>query len=210
MTSQQEYWQSEKRAERYTRQLGLASRLVYAPFARKIVAHLSPADPSPTIVDLGCGPGFLGVELGRLRPHATIIGVDPSGEMLRIAQANASKVGLANYEARQGNAQEMPLVSDSIDLVVSQSSLHEWEDPHRGLVEICRVLRPGGRLILQDYNLSWLSAWKRKLIGSLHSLDMFKFGFHDVASMAREIGFEEIQGRGKGLQYFLQATKPRG
>jgi ubiquinone/menaquinone biosynthesis C-methylase UbiE len=209
MTSPQEHWQSEEQAQRYSRQLGLASRFVYAPFARKIMACLSSADPSPTIVDLGCGPGLLGVELAKLRPQARIIGVDPSDEMLRIAKANASKVGLTNYEAKQGNAEEIPLESDAIDLVVSQSSLHEWEDPHRGLVEIHRVLRPGGSLILKDYNLSWLAPWKRKLLRSFHSLDMFKFGFDDAASMAREAGFEEIEAGGNGLQYFLRATKRR-
>jgi len=96
------------------------------------------------------------------------------------------------------------------DLVISQSSFHEWEDPHRGLAEIYRVLRPGGSLILRDYNLAWLSAWKRKLLGLLHPLDMFEFDFDNVASMARETGFEQIQGQAKGLQYFLVATKPIG
>ena len=40
--------------------------------------------------------------------------------------------------------------------------------------------------------------------------DMFKFSFDDVASMAREVGFEQIQGKGRGLQYFLLAAKPIG
>ena len=136
--------------------------------------------------------------------------MDPSGEMLQIARGNASKAGVSNYEARQGTDEEIPLESGCVDLLVSQSSFHEWEDPHSGLAEIYRVPRPGGCLILKDYNLAWLSAWKRKLLGSLYSLDMFKFGFDEVASMARKTGFEQIQGRGKGMQHFLLATKRRG
>jgi len=210
MTSQQEQWEDKDRARKYAKQTGLTSKLVYAPFARQAVACLEPLVESPTVVDLGAGPGFLAVELGRLRPRARIVGVDPSSEMLQIAGQNASNAGLSNYEARQGTAEEIPLESGCVDLVVSQSSFHEWQDPQKGLAEIYRVLRPGGSLILKDYNLAWLSAWKRKLLGLLHSLDMFKFGFDEVASMARETGFEQIQGRGKGVQYFLLATKRRG
>jgi ubiquinone/menaquinone biosynthesis C-methylase UbiE len=207
MTTPQEHWQDEKRARRFARQSSLASRLVYAPFARKIVAYLSPSDPSPTIVDLGSGPGQLAIELSRLRPQATIVSVDPSSEMLQIARENAGKAALANYEARLGTAEEMPLESDSVDLVVSQSSFHEWEDQQEGLAEIYRVLRPGGSLILKDYNLAWLSSWKRKLLGRFHHLDMFRFGTEEVATLLREAGFDQIQSRGRGMQYFMHAQK---
>lgn len=208
MNGQQEQWQDKERAGKYAKQRGLVSKLVYARLARQVVACLEPSLGEQIFVDLGCGPGFLGIELGRLRPRARIIGVDPSGEMLQIARENAAMVGLLNYEGRQGRAEEMSLESGCADLVISQSSFHEWEDAHRGLAEINRVLRPGGSMILKDYNLAWLSAWKRKLLGLLHPLHMFKFGFDDVASMARDTGFERIQGNGKGLQFFLLATKP--
>jgi ubiquinone/menaquinone biosynthesis C-methylase UbiE len=210
MTAQQEHWQDEKQARKYARRSGLASRLVYAPFARKIVAYLSPSDPSPAIVDLGCGPGQLAIELGRLRPQARFVGVDSSSEMLQIATENAGKAGLSNYEARLGTAEEIPLEPGSVDLVVSQSSFHEWEDPPRGLAEIYRVLRPGGSLILKDYNLAWLSDWKRKLLGRLHHLDMFKFGADQVAALLSEAGFDQIQARGQGVQYFIHAKKTMG
>jgi len=210
MNEQQQQWQEKERVLKYSKRASLASRLVYAPLAKRVTAYLEPSIQAPTVVDLGCGPGFLGIEIGKLQPRARIIGVDPSNEMLQIARANAARAGLSNYEARQGTAEEIPLESGCGDLVISQSSFHEWEDPHRGLAEIYRVLRPGGSLILRDYNLAWLSAWKRKLLGLLHPLDMFEFDFDNVASMARETGFEQIQGQAKGLQYFLVATKPIG
>jgi len=208
--NEQQQWQDKERALKFTKQARLASRLVHAPLAKRVMAYLEPSIQAPTVVDLGCGPGFLGIEIGKLQPQARIIGMDPSNEMLQIARANAARAGLSNYEARQGTAEEMPLESGCGDLVISQSSFHEWEDPHRGLAEIYRVLGPGGSLILRDYNLAWLSAWKRKLLGLLHPLDMFEFDFDNVASMARETGFEQIQGQAKGLQYFLVAAKPIG
>lgn len=210
MNEQQEQWQGGERAQKYTRRRSLTSKLVYARLARQVVACLESSVGDQTFVDLGCGPGFLGIELGRLRPRARIFGVDPSAEMLQIARENAAMAGLLNYEDKQGRAEEMPMVSGCADLVISQSSFHEWEDPPRGLAEIYRVLRPGGSLILKDYDLAWLSGWKRKLLGKLHPLHMFQFSFDDVASMVRQAGFEQIQGKGKGLQYFLVAAKRGG
>lgn len=208
MNEQQKQWQDKERAGKYAKQRSLTSKLVYARFARQAVACLELSIEDPTIVDVGSGPGFLGIEIGKLQPRARLIGVDLSNEMLLIAEENAARAGLSNYKVRQGTAEEMPLESGCSDLVISQSSFHEWQDPHRGLLEIYRVLRPGGSLVLKDYNLAWLSTWKRKLLGLLHPLHMFKFSFDDVASMVTETGFERVQGQGKGLQYFLVATKP--
>ncbi len=208
MSGQSAQWQDRERAGKYAKQRSLTSRLADARLAKQVVACLEPSIGEQMFVDLGCGAGFLGIELGRLRPRARIIGVDPSNEMLQIARENACMAGLLDYDARQGRAEEIPLESGRADLVISQSSFHEWEEPQRGLAEIYRVLRPGGSLVLKDYNLVWLSGWKRKLLGLLHPLHMFKFSFDDVASMAREIGFEQIKGKGKTLQYFLLATKP--
>jgi len=210
MSEQQKQWQESERADKYAKQRSLTSKWAYARLAKQVVAYLEPSTEESTIVDLGCGPGFLGIELGKLQPQAQIVAVDSSAEMLLIARGNACTAGLANYEARQGRAEEIPLQPGGADLVISQSSLHEWEDPSQGLAEIYRVLRPGGSLILKDYNLAWLAGWKRKLLTSLHPLHMFKFSFDDVASMAREAGFEQIEGKGKTLHYFLVARKRIG
>ncbi|HNS52317.1 MAG TPA: class I SAM-dependent methyltransferase [Anaerolineae bacterium] len=209
MAEQSEQWKDGERAGQYARQRSLISKWVYARLAKQVLACLEPSLEAPTIVDLGCGPGFLGIDLGRLRPQARIVGVDPSGEMLAIARVNAAAAGILSYEATQGRAEELPLASGSASLVISQSSFHEWEDPRRGLEEICRVLVPGGSLIVTDYNIAWLSNWKRKVLGRLHPLHMFRFGFEDVAAMARSVGLEQIEGRGRGMQYFLFASKPK-
>jgi ubiquinone/menaquinone biosynthesis C-methylase UbiE len=209
MTEHAEPWQDGERAERYDRQTKIGARLIYAPFAKKIAQSMTTLEDGATIVDVGTGPGLLAIELHKLWPEAKIIGVDPSSEMLRIARENAGRAGMSDFEAKPGTAEEIPLPASSADLVISQSSFHEWEDQQRGLEEISRVLKPGGSLILKDYNRAWLSPWKQKLLGFFHHLHMFQFSFEQVAALLREAGFHEIRGQAKDLQWFLRAEKPQ-
>jgi len=133
--------------------------------------------------------------------------VDLSADMLKIARNDAAAAGLSNFETRLGRAEELPLESNSVNLVVSQSSFHEWDDPQKGLSEVCRILRPGGSLILKDYNWAWLSGWKRSLFQLFGHGEMFKFTFDDVTALLREAGLTEIKGDGRGVQWFVQALK---
>ena len=201
-------WNEKENAQRYARQTKIGSRIMYAPFARKIVQSLATLSKGATIVDLGTGPGLLAIELHKLCPQAKIIGVDPSDEMLSIARKNAAEARVPDFEAKLGTAEEIPLAPESADLVVSQSSFHEWEDPHKGLGEVSRILKPGGSLILKDYNGAWLSPWKRKLIGRFHHLDMFRYTFRQVADLLETAGFATIEGEDRGYQYLVRGVKP--
>jgi ubiquinone/menaquinone biosynthesis C-methylase UbiE len=207
MMEQEGHWNKEH-AESYSRSMRLVSRVFYSRFARAVVKSLPSTGQGLVVVDLGCGPGLLSIELCKLLPNASIIGVDPSTEMLEVAWRNADQAGVDNYDTRVGTAEHMPLESNSVDLVVTQSSLHEWDSVQRGFSEIIRVLRPGGGLMVKDFNRNWLSRWKRALVEPFHHLRMFRYSFDDVVAFLEKAGFRGFAGDASGLQFCVQATRP--
>ena len=202
-----ERWHNKGTVRRYSRWKMIGARLFPPSFPQEIVKAVGSLEQEATVVDLGAGPGLLAIELHKLWPHVSFICVDPSEEMLKIAERNAAAAGLLNFETRLGSAEAIPIDSDSVDVVVSQSSLHEWEDPEIGLSEIYRILKHGGRLVLEDYNGNWLSNWKQRILGRFHHLDMFKFVVEEIVGMLKEVGFVDVHGRERGLKFLVQAAK---
>lgn len=101
------------------------------------------------ILDIGPGPGYVGLELARQLHHTSLTGCEISPAMIRIAEKNAAEYGIpARYV--QGNCMKMPFADESFDTVISNGSLHEWESPICVFNEIYRVLRTGGRYCITD------------------------------------------------------------
>jgi SAM-dependent methyltransferase len=104
-----------------------------------------------TIVDLGCGPGDLAVEISRRLRDARIVGVDLSPSMLLWAGRHATTDGRLRFIV--GDAADLPFDDASVDLVVSTLSMHHWTEPADVFGEIARVLRPGGVALVYDLGL---------------------------------------------------------
>jgi len=98
------------------------------------------------ILDLGCGTGLLLRRLGDREPAVRAWGVDLSADMLRVATDRRPALRLAAADAHQ-----LPFQNDAFDAVVSSSSMHHWARPDEVLLEIARVLRPGGRVVITDW-----------------------------------------------------------
>lgn len=116
-------------------------------------------------VDLGCGPGYLVVEMARRAPELHVTGMDLSDEMLAEADDYARRHDMGQAVSfRKGDVQQIPFADGSVDLVVSTLSLHHWSDPVAVLDEVDRALRPGGSFLIFDLrrDLSapfWLLLW---------------------------------------------------
>jgi ubiquinone/menaquinone biosynthesis C-methylase UbiE len=133
----------------------------YPPVA-EIVRELVGEEEAPTVVDLGCGPAMLLPVLARALPGARLVGVDPSGAMLRLARRVLDEADGDGHALVGGRAEAIPVGDGSVDVVVSLKNLHEWEDAPRGMAEVARVLKPGGALLLRDSNKAY-PYWRLRL-----------------------------------------------
>jgi SAM-dependent methyltransferase len=96
------------------------------------------------VVDVGCGPGSITVGLAEVAARVT--GVDVDDAELAGARAYAANHGIDNVEFLEGNIYELPFPDASVDVCTLFSMLETVDDPHAGLVEVRRALKPGGLL----------------------------------------------------------------
>lgn len=107
-----------------------------------------------TILDLGCGGGFVAEELARR--GANVVGVDPSGPLLGVAKQHALSNGLS-IDYRVGTGEQIPAVDASFDVVVCVDVLEHVADLEKVLKEVRRVLKPGGLFLYDTINRTFFS-----------------------------------------------------
>ncbi len=96
------------------------------------------------VLDVACGTGVLAREAAaRVGPDGFVAGVDPNPGMLAVAAERTPAI-----EWRKGEAESLPYPDARFDAVVSQFGLMFFPDRVRALTEMCRTLKPGGRLAL--------------------------------------------------------------
>ena len=104
------------------------------------------------ILDLGSGPGFLACEIAEeVGENGRVFAVDISSEMNSISGTRAAAAGLSDrIEISEGDARALTFPDAAFDAAVSTQVIEYLADPDAALVELARVLRPGGRLVLID------------------------------------------------------------
>lgn len=103
-------------------------------------------------LEIGPGPGYLGLEWLLKTDKTILTGIDVSEQMIYIAGKNAKEYGFSDKKVKyvMGDAHELPFNDKSFDGVFSNATLHELADPVKVFNEIFRVLKSGGRYYISD------------------------------------------------------------
>ncbi len=104
------------------------------------------------VLDAGCGPGFLALDLSRrVGPAGRVTAIDASERFIRHARGLCTADGAAPVEALVADASHLPLSDASVDTALCRWLLMFVGDPARVVAEMARTLRPGGTLVAIEY-----------------------------------------------------------
>jgi len=128
----------------------------------QIVAILSALQLPPTAaaLDAGCGPGNLVPVLAER--FGRVCAMDAAPRMVEIARANAARFHNVSYQV--GNIESLPFPDNSFDVVCSCGVIEYLPSFDKALLEMRRVLRPGGLLVLPTTNAAAPAHWLRPLL----------------------------------------------
>ena len=174
-----------------------------------------------TVLDLGSGAGldcFLAADI--VGSSGKVIGVDMTEEMIEMATLNAKNQGYNNIEFKLGDIEDLPIMNNSIDVVISNCVINLAPDKAKVFSEVYRVLKKGGRMYLSDIvlleNLSLEQRTDEKLIagcvgGALLKGDylglIMQSGF-TVKILAEDKDISKRQYQGVNLESLkVEATK---
>ncbi|RLL97483.1 hypothetical protein CFD26_107100 [Aspergillus turcosus] len=106
--------------------------------------------PNMHILDIGCGPGTITVDLARLVPQGTVTAVELAPSVLRQASALASSQSVSNISFVAGDANALPFDEGTFDVVLCHQVLQHVRAPVRVLSEMRRVAKPGGLVAARE------------------------------------------------------------
>ncbi|HEX6313931.1 MAG TPA: arsenite methyltransferase [Gemmatimonadaceae bacterium] len=195
--------------------------------------------PGETVLDLGSGGGIdVLLSAHRVGPTGKAYGLDMTDEMLALARENQRKSGLTNVEFLRGEIENIPLPSQSVDVIISNCVINLSADKGRVIREAFRVLNPGGRFAVSDVVLRGalpepvlrsIGLWTGCISGALHEDDyrqgLLDAGFVDVSvEPTRVYSRDDVQAlldsagltdrslvdqvEGKIMSAFVRATRP--
>jgi SAM-dependent methyltransferase len=102
------------------------------------------------VLDVGCGPGTLTVDIARRVAPGRVVGVDVSGEVIEQAEAHAAEVGGVNTTFITGDFRSVGLEAGSFDVVHAHQVLQHLADPVGALRAMAALARPGGLVAARD------------------------------------------------------------
>ncbi len=154
----------------------------WAAWARALGHLLPPVE----VVDMGCGEGYLTIEVARWARR--VIAVDRSPAVLARAKGLAGRRRATNITFKRGELDRLPLEAASVDVALLSQALHHSADPAHTLAEAVRVVRPGGKLLVLDLR-AHEETWVREKLGDRQ----LGFGDDQLAALLTGAGLINIK-----------------
>lgn len=176
----------DRAAEYFNRLAGRFGRVYVPGRSWQALSHaLLCLLPPMVIADMGAGEGTLSQLMARTAKK--VIAVDNSEKMVEFGSALAREHGFRNLEYRLGDVEDPPVEEGSVDLVLFSQVLHHVPNPRRALLSACRILKPGGRVVILDLaNHSYDQARE------LYAHVWLGFSEVDLHQMLRKAGFLKV------------------
>ncbi len=183
--------------------------LGHASMLRRMTVDNAQIGPGDNVLDVGCGTGDVAL-LARTRTKAgQIHGIDPSPEMIAVARSKATRKKL-DVDFRVGVIEALPFPDASLDVVTSSLMMHHLPKDLkvRGLAEVYRVLKPGGRLLIADFMQPSQSILSHLMMVFTRHQGVQE-GLQEVLKLLKVTGFSEVsQLKGNVLVIgFVRAIK---
>jgi len=160
---------------------------------RRATVELAHIQPGATVLEVGCGTGDVALAAReRAGSGGSVHGIDPSPEMIAVAREKAVRAGVA-VDFQVGVIEALAFPDASFDVVLSSLMMHHLPGDlkRRGLAEIARVLKPGGRLLIVDFKRP-TTRMARALITLLFH-GALREGVQDFSTLVEQTGFTEVQ-----------------
>src|SRR5690606_32076811 len=138
-------------SEKYDLLNRILSMGIDVSWRKKVVKSVQKENPS-TILDIATGTGDLAISMAQAT-QAKITGFDLSAGMLEVGKKKIAEQNLNNrIEMIQGDAENMPFADNSFDVITVAFGVRNFENLEKGLNEIYRVLKPGGKFIILEFS----------------------------------------------------------
>jgi SAM-dependent methyltransferase len=144
--------------------------------------------PPLAVADLGCGDGYLTIEVARWASR--VVAVDRSELVLRRARELARRRRVANVAWKKGELDGLPMKDGAVDVAMLSQALHHAHDPARAVAEAARVTAPGGRVLVLDLR-QHQEHWVRTRLGDR------RLGFSDeeLGRMLTDAALQDVRVR---------------
>lgn len=123
--------------------------------------------PNSVILDVGCGPGSITLDLAKRVPSGKVIGIEPSVEVLDEANKKLAENDITNAEFKVALAYKLPFDDNTFDIVHSHQVLIHLVNPLLALQEMKRVVKPTGYVCCRDADLDLTTAYPTKYNDSI-------------------------------------------